>query len=631
MAYLDTSAIVQAMLANNPQLQALLSGMPAAAAGGAPANPLAGQMAVDPISVGPTPTPAPPPAAAPAANPQIAALLGRGPLGQALATVQKNAPAQPAPTGPVKTSPHGWTDDIYGQRYAQGGGIDTSDTIQANASTLPGLKLEGESAASGKFGAGYLAKTNMGDTATSVNAADGARVQLIDPQNGQVVAEGVGPQGADYIASLATAISQKLGKQANWDIATETGKGTNQFTTSFGDRTDKPRFTLLSALKTVAPALVAMIPGVGTAIGTALGLSGAAATGVGSALAAGATGLATGQKPLQALLTAAGAGAGGYFGGAGGAGGAAGSAGGDFAGGLGNALGGLATDAGGWGAAAAGLGDVGLGTFGAGLGSALAGTGLGGLAGGLAGGGLGDSAGGLANGGSLPASATQGLGPNTVPELVVQGSKGGLGNLGVGASLGAGAGAALPNVVPELTVTAPKQPVSSNPSIEPATILGSIPGLTPSPSGGLDVKLDQQPNNLGKDIKSATDLIKVLLGNGQGGGGTSPSPRESRPGVTPMGPEGGGSGGGPGGGGTTTSPIPGVTPTNTGGGLGTPSNGGIKSPMAQVGAGTGGSSGVGVSGPGNLKLQGSLAPNIYPWMGGGGQAQQPTDQGTQGL
>lgn len=74
---------------------------------------------------------------------------------------------------------------------------------------------------------------------------------------------------------------------------------------------------------------------------------------------------------------------------------------------------------------------------------------------------------------------------------------------------------------------------------------------------------------------------------------------------------------------STGTPTPGVTPTTQGPGLGTPStSGNLNTPLAQVGAGTGGASGVSAAGPGNLKLQGSLSPNIYPWQSAGDQGQQ---------
>ena len=321
-----------------------------------------------------------------------------------------------------------------------GGGKLSDQTLMAGPNTLPGLQLTPLSPPNQKYSGAdgyYAAYTNDGDLAATVMAPDGANVRLIDPTTGQVVAQGSGPQGSQYIASLANQLSQKLGGKANWDIAVETAPGAGTYNTMQGDRTDHPHFTLAKALQTFGPALL------GALVAGPMGF-GALAGG----LTAGGVGLLAGQSPLQALLSAAGVGVGSALGGLGGAAGSAAGAAPEAAGVLANVPGLIDTPAllsaagsslgagtggvlGALGAGAASLGSSSLGTLLPELtvtAPAAAGAGLGAALGGGAGGALGAGLGALSSGGiggasgspTLAGSAgTDTLPPNTVDEITV--------------------------------------------------------------------------------------------------------------------------------------------------------------------------------------------------------------------
>lgn len=585
-------------------------------------------MVKDPTQPQTLPGPGGPPAASPLSGVDLSGLqkfLVGLPGGGAIPPAAGAGGAAAAPSG---YNPN--DDSTYTQRYAGGGKL-SDKTIMATPQSLPGLNLLPESAANPTKGWGpsYQALTDQGDVVATLMAQPGAKTELIDPQTGQVVAEGLGQQGSQEIASLATALSQKLGKKAAWDIAQETGANTGQFQTFYGDRIDKPRFTLLSALKMILPAAVALIPGLGPALGGALGLSGSVGSGVGSGIAAGLTGLAEGEKPLQALLGGLGAGAGGFFG-AGGFGGAAGGGGDALTSSIGadvlteggmSGLDPILSGAGFFGPAATfgaggvdllgGLGSLagsGLSSFGGNLGSVL-GNGLNNVSGlsGGAGGGAGAAGGGF-----------------TVDPLTVTGqapgAAGGAGAGGAGGALGSFGGTP-PGYTEVSPVEVDGKPPSQGPTVTPAPV-PNVSGLTPSPAGGLQVDGLKDPNTQPQQNPHAGKLIQDLLKNllhrggggagaagGQGGGhSTVTDPFTPGGGSPPVPPSGGGrpennpsTPSQPGGGGPS---IHATSPSFSNPAMTAP-------PLATKNSPFGG--GAGPGGLGNINLKGSAAPDIYPW------------------
>jgi len=71
----------------------------------------------------------------------------------------------------------------------------------------------------------YAAYTNDGDIAGAVMVAEGQKVRLVDKMTGEVVFEGIGPEGARLATSAANAISQDLGRTAAWAIQKPTDEG----------------------------------------------------------------------------------------------------------------------------------------------------------------------------------------------------------------------------------------------------------------------------------------------------------------------------------------------------------------------------------------------------------------------
>ena len=71
----------------------------------------------------------------------------------------------------------------------------------------------------------YAAYTNDGDIAGAVMVAPGQKVRLVDKMTGDVVFEGIGPEGARLATSTANAISQDLGRTAAWAIQKPTDEG----------------------------------------------------------------------------------------------------------------------------------------------------------------------------------------------------------------------------------------------------------------------------------------------------------------------------------------------------------------------------------------------------------------------
>lgn len=475
----------------------------------------------------------------------------------------------------------------------------------------------------------YGAYTNDGGLAATLYAAPGARVQLIDPSNGQVVAEGVGQDGAQQIATLANAISQSEGKKASWDIKQETGAGTNDFQTFGGDRVDKPRFTLLNALIDVgAPLLGAMIPGLAPFIGAALG-------GLGGSLV-------QGKSLTQSLLTAATAGLGNSFGGA--LSGALTGAPISFAGT--NALGSLAHSiSGGLSGLTSGAGSaagsqigsqIGSGAL-SGLTSGAADAGLQGLANtvapvvvnGVAGGGLGSAIGGALGTalGGIGGSALTGIGSGSTPGTTSAGQPGGtqspVTNTGVNevapvtvtapsgggalAAAGGGVGGAAGGLAPTISDQAPTQ--SGNGGSSQNSLQNHALDITGQTVGNVGATLG---------VYGLAQLLGLLPSANDSSGGSATSPGNVSDGTSPSGPIAGTPGGFGGGGtggtnpGGPTSPTPGpiTNPVGTGTpGTSTPTLGALST---LFNAGKGGNGAPLAAAP-SLDVQGSMAPDIYPW------------------
>lgn len=151
----------------------------------------------------------------------------------------------------------------------RGGTIQREDAAPpASSLVMPTLKPPDERF-TGSLGY-YEAMTNDGDLAGAVMVNPGRRVRLIDPGTGQVVAEGVGPEGAQQIVALANAVSRDLGRKAQWAIEGENDAG--EFVRQAGERYDPKKPSLFKQIvRIAAPLLGAAIPGLAPALGAALG------------------------------------------------------------------------------------------------------------------------------------------------------------------------------------------------------------------------------------------------------------------------------------------------------------------------------------------------------------------------
>lgn len=366
----------------------------------------------------------------------------------------------------------------------------------------------------------------------------------------------------------------------------------------------------------------ALGPMFGPMLGGALGLgSGLAGTAVGDALMGGLTSTISGGNPLMGAL----GGGLGALGGAGigsllhGLGGAAGGA----AGALGNGASLVGSDAGDVLDAAgnvastlspvaitAGLsgGASTLGEIGAGLGSTLSGFG---------------------------SPGTVGNNPDQSAYTTPYGTQGG----GTGTAISTSGGFGLPGAIPSasgnnsstdntlspLTVTA-----NPYPTISPLNLLTNFPQFSNTPAD-IHAPPAPPPKNLGSKIINSIGglnpqdfpavfpghfpipgVVPPLGGSGAPNPFNSLPPSDLGPGGSPGAP-GGTPGSTPGSPGSTPGPVATPAPTGGVGGLGGGSHGSITgSPFGGGGAGAGGLGGI--------NIQGSAAPNIYPWntLTGGG-------------
>lgn len=495
------------------------------------------------------------------------------------------APAVQAPLVPQRTALEQAVYDIATKNASRGKSVEMRSADNYLASHPFSLTQQDP-------GGYYAARTNDNDVAATVQAAPGARSLLLDAK-GRVVYSGEGPQGAQEVASLASYMSKTQGAASAWNIATEKTPGAGDFNIMAGDQMDAPRgFTGL-----VAKAA----PIVGTVLGSLLG-----APMIGSAIGNALGSSMQGADLKGTLLSAAAGGAGAGIGGA-----------------ISNGLGSLGASGVAQGAGqgvTSGLSQVAAQTGANALGHTLgelvvtapARAGLGAVAG--------AAAGGLA-GGSL-AQALHGANA---------------GATGPTTSAGPGSG---------VTEVSPIEVVAGHPvtPFNPLTVAGgAISGMAPftqpndlmtSEGTQQEMKYDLQHNQpldwgqIGRDTvgDAAGDVIAgygtmalgKLLGwiptsqQAPGAPATGTTPAADNPRVAidrfPDAPGGGGPN-------PVAPTAPGVSPgVSLGGGAG---GGGSSAAGAAPGLlSTGGSSGAGgaaAAAPAEIKSQGSLAPEVYPW------------------
>lgn len=540
------------------------------------------------------------------------------------------------------------TPDLGTQDLATRDGAVRGGTIQreAAAATPGAIDLPTLNPPDERFTGGlgyYSAYTNDGDFAGAVMVNPGRKVRLVDPGTGQVVAEGVGPEGAQQIVALANAVSKDLGRKAQWRIEGESDDGT--FQAQAGERYDPKKPSLFKTLvRIAAPILGAAIPGLAPALGAALGGFGGT--------------LATGGNLKQSLLAGA-------------------------AGGIGNVAGGaLSSVFQGAPIAWSGVNPLGgvLGHAGDALGGLTGGAGLGGAAGGSAAGAAGGAAGSLAS--AAPGAAAGLLGTEVAPVIVQAATQPGLATLGAGA-LGSALGAVGPSLaggaslgegvtqadwdafgalggdasslagmpiqgawpvgagvttsappagteVEGITVTAPSGPAAGAPIVAPTAptggegvTAGGSDAIATDPSGQVpDWLLDfagQTIGGVGADL-GVYGLAGALGLLGPGGGGRGGDKRD-QPGADPgpgdqgdsQGPGPVDAGPGPTSGGPADSGAPPKPGTVTGSNPSGSSGAGVPgTPRAMTYSSSGRPSAPGAAAPRD-GTRGSTAPDVYPW------------------
>lgn len=150
----------------------------------------------------------------------------------------------------------------------------------------------------------YAAYTNDNDFAGAVMAGEGQKVRIMDPRNGDVIYEGVGPEGAKQATAIANSVSQSEGRKASWHI--QVGDGEN-WTSVASDRYDPKKQGFLGKLADIAlpilgAVLAPMTGGMRAAMAAGLGAAG------GSALSSAAQGRSLKDTLLRATLSGVGAG-----------------------------------------------------------------------------------------------------------------------------------------------------------------------------------------------------------------------------------------------------------------------------------------------------------------------------------
>lgn len=492
-------------------------------------------------------------------------------------------------------------------------GPDIADPGPVTSGTTPGAlqltQLLPANPAKGWGTSYYPVYTDQGDVGAVIpGTLTNQRVRLVDPSNGSTLAEGVGNDGAQQIATLANALGQQLKGKAAYNIQVEMQP--DQFSTVGGDDINHPHANFLKSLVQIAaPLLGAAIPGVGPILGAALGGFGGS--------------LATGGDLKSALMSALTSGVGNSLGGA-----------------LSGALRGVPVSFAGTNPLGGLLSNLGS-SLGGGAASTLAG-GSGGLLGALT-----DGAGGA-------------LG-STVSPLVVTAANGGLTSALSGA-LGTGLGGLLPSLLSGsngsgVTATQGHPGPDQSTEVSPVTVTGTgpgaglpIPGITgvgaaggtgsPTPDGS-------QPTPAGNGFFSRNNLLDLVGQTGGGlagdagiyglaqllglfnGGGVDGSNLQAPgfDGSTDTGPVPGAPGTVPGLPAVPTAPAtpaaapPGAsftTPAAAGAG-GAGSGGALGQALGMANVGGGGGATAPLAASPTLNVRGSTAPDIWPWRGRAGQ------------
>lgn len=164
--------------------------------------------------------------------------------------------------------------------------------------------------AGGQYGTSYYeAKTNNGLFAGAVMASPDQQIRLVDPNTGDVIYQGTGPEAARIATATANSISQGDGKKAAWQI--QGNYGDQGWVTQAEDLKDTNHNFLGKLLDIALPILGAIfLPGIGAAIGIGglTGASGAATalgSGVGAAVGSTTSGVIQG-KPIGDIALGAG-------------------------------------------------------------------------------------------------------------------------------------------------------------------------------------------------------------------------------------------------------------------------------------------------------------------------------------
>lgn len=149
---------------------------------------------------------------------------------------------------------------------------------------------------------------DSGSKSGDVSVGYNTPVYLINPKTGELYAGGVGFDAAKQVANKARELSVGQRNKANWEIYTGPAGATDfsQFTRSAVDDPNKGFLgTLGDIAKFALPIGLQFIPGLGTALGASLGLSGLGATAVGTGLTAAlgrtAGGVVAGDSVLSSL------------------------------------------------------------------------------------------------------------------------------------------------------------------------------------------------------------------------------------------------------------------------------------------------------------------------------------------
>ena len=167
------------------------------------------------------------------------------------------------------------------------------------------ISAAGLESGGGYGGQYYAARTNTGEFAAAVMAADGQGVRLRDG-SGAILYEGTGPDAARDAASLANYMSQSDGKKSAWKIEIEDPNNKGQYQQAGRDEADKEHSGgfLKTLVSIVAPMVLMAIPGMqgfAAAMAGGLGLGTAGTAVATAAISAGMGSIAAGVINGQSL------------------------------------------------------------------------------------------------------------------------------------------------------------------------------------------------------------------------------------------------------------------------------------------------------------------------------------------